>query len=78
MKTTKYFDAMRHRADRAEIKMEWIETVVESPERTVTQEDGRIKKWAKIPEMSNRYRRVILLPDSETVHTAFFDRGFKP
>jgi hypothetical protein len=30
-----------------------------------------------IAEMENRYLRVVLLPDGETVHNAFFDRGFK-
>jgi len=39
--------------------------------------DGRIRKWAKIAEMQNRYLRVILLEDGETVHNAFFDRIFK-
>jgi len=28
--------------------------------------------------MENRYLRVILLSDDETVHNAFFDRGFVP
>jgi hypothetical protein len=28
--------------------------------------------------MDDRYLRVILLPDGETVHNAFFDRGYKP
>jgi hypothetical protein len=28
--------------------------------------------------MDNRFLRVILLPDGETIHNAFFDRGFKP
>jgi hypothetical protein len=31
-----------------------------------------------IPEMENRYLRVILLEDGETVHNAFFDRRFVP
>ncbi len=31
---------------------------------------------AKIAEMDNRYLRVVLLEDNETVHNAFFDRGF--
>jgi len=30
-----------------------------------------------LPEMNNRYLRVIVLDDGETVHNAFFDRGFK-
>ena len=41
------------------------------------QHDGRIKRWVKIPEYGNRYLRVILLEDGETLHNAFFDRGFK-
>ena len=42
------------------------------------QQDGRIRRWAAITEMDGRYLRVILLPDGETVHNAFFDRSFKP
>jgi len=42
------------------------------------QEDGRIRRWAPIQETDNKYLRVILLSDGETVHNAFFDRGFKP
>jgi hypothetical protein len=40
--------------------------------------DGRIRRWVQVPEMENRYLRVILLPDGETVHNAFFDRRFVP
>jgi hypothetical protein len=40
------------------------------------QADGRIKKWSYIEEV-DRYLRVILLEDGETVHNAFFDRRFK-
>lgn len=77
-KTTKYFDAIWLRPDRAQIEIEWIERVIANPEKTEIQKDGRIRKWAKVPEMSNRYLRVILLADGETLHNAFFDRGFKP
>ena len=42
------------------------------------QVDGRIRRWCQVPEMNNRYLRVILLPDGETVHNAFFDRDFVP
>jgi hypothetical protein len=76
MKTTAYFDVIRQRPDRAIIKDEWIERVVASPSREVVQADGRIRRWAPIPEMDNRYLRVILLSDGETVHNAFFDRRF--
>jgi hypothetical protein len=44
----------------------------------VIQEDGRIRRWAKIDEMDGKYPRVILLSDLETVHNAFFDRTFQP
>jgi len=28
--------------------------------------------------MGNRFLRVVLLPDCETIHNAFFDRRFTP
>ena len=76
-KTTNYFEAMKHRPDRTVIQIEWIERVITEPDKTVTQKDGRIRKWGRVPEMNNRYLRVIMLPDGETLHNAFFDRGFK-
>jgi len=70
--------AMRQRPDRAMIQMEWIQRVVEHPEKEAVQQDGRIRRWARINEMDGRALRVILLPDGETVHNTFFDRTFKP
>lgn len=78
MKFTRYFDAMRVRPDRAIIQIEWIQRVVDHPVREIIQHDGRIRRWAPIPEMGGRYLRVALLPDGETVHNAFFDRTFTP
>lgn len=78
MKFTKYFEAMQIRPDRAIIEREWVQWVVENPVREVIQEDGRIRRWAPIAAMNGRYLRVIPLPDGETVHNAFFDRGFRP
>jgi hypothetical protein len=78
MKFTQYFQAMRLRPDRAMIRMEWIQQVIEHPVKEVIQTDGRIRRWAPIQEMAGRYLRVILLPDGETVHNAFFDRRFVP
>ncbi len=78
MKFTRYFEAVRQRPDRALIREEWIGRAVEAPIRQVIQVDGRIRRWCQVPEMENRYLRVILLPDGETVHNAFFDRGFVP
>ena len=76
MKTTLYFKYTGKRQDRAQIKEEWIEFVIENPEKTVIQSDGRIRKWSKITE-ANKYLRVILLDDGVTVHNAFFDRSYK-
>ena len=78
MQFTKYFEAIRHRPDRAIIKDEWIQRVIKSPEREYIQADGRVRRWAKIDENQSRYLRVVLLPDGETIHNAFFDRGYKP
>ena len=68
---------MRQRKDRSAIELSWIERAVSNPVAEVIQSDGRIRRWAKIPEAGNRYLRVILLEDGETVHNAFFDRSFK-
>jgi hypothetical protein len=78
MKFTQYFDAMRRRPDRQLIKLEWIQQVIDHPLKETIQQDGRIRKWAPISEMNNRYLRVVLLADGETVHNAFFDRRFRP
>ena len=78
MKFTQYFMAMRQRPDRALIKLEWIEQAVEHPEKEILQQDGRIRRWARIKAMDERALRVILLSDGETIHNAFFDRNFEP
>ena len=69
---------MRNRPDRAIIQDEWIQRVVDHPAKEIRQQDGRIRRWAPIAEVGGRYLRVILLPDGETVHNAFFDRSFTP
>lgn len=78
MEFTRYFESMRQRPDRAAIQLDWIRRVMEQPVREIVQRDGRIRRWAPIEEMDGRYLRVILLPDKETVHNAFFDRSFHP
>jgi len=78
LKTTRYFDAMRLRPDRASIDVAWIECVVEHPESEQAQADGRIRRWGRVAECQGRWLRVVLLADGETVHNAFFDRSFKP
>ncbi len=71
-----YFYHTRERPDRKEIKMEWIEQVYRFPEHEQTQTDGRIKRWGFVKEL-NKYLRVIVLEDKETVHNAFMDRSYK-
>jgi hypothetical protein len=75
VKFTRYFAEVRRRPDRAIIQDEWIEHAVRSPFREERQADGRIRRWTRV---GDRYLRVVLLPDGETVHNAFFDRGFRP
>jgi len=77
VKFTKYFLHMQSRDDRKGIRLAWIEQVVSHPIKEHVQADGRIRRWAKIPEAGGRYLRVILLEDGRTVHNAFFDRSFR-
>ena len=82
MKFTRYFQALRNRPDRAIIRDDWIQRVIDHPVKEIIQKDGRIRHWAPIQEMDGKYLRVILLSDGETdgetVHNAFFDRSFTP
>ncbi len=77
MKFSQYFLFMRQRPDRENIEMEWIEYVINNPIKEEIQSDGRIRRWARILDAKNKWLRVIILEDGETVHNAFFDRSFK-
>ena len=76
MKFTQYFLATQLRDDRKNIKQKWIEFVFNSPIAEEIQTDGRTKRQGFINE-SNKYLRIIILEDKETIHNAFFDRNFK-
>jgi hypothetical protein len=39
---------------------------------------GEFDAGGRIAEMDDRWLRVILLSDGDTVHNAFFDRSFHP
>jgi len=78
MKTTDYFKMVKARRDRAGIRDAWITRVIQRPQHESVQADGRIRRWARIDEAGGRWLRVVVLADGETVHNAFFDRGFKP
>ena len=77
MKTTEYFKYTRARADRRNIKDEWIEKAKKEPLKEEIQSDGRFRRWIYV-ESEAKYLRIVLLEDAETVHNAFFDRDFKP
>jgi len=74
--STTYFRHTRRRPDRALIEDVWIARAIQRPIREEVQSDGRIRRWARIPEFEGRVLRVILLEDGKTVHNAFFDRAF--
>jgi hypothetical protein len=76
MKTTRYFTTSVM-ARRPYLRTEWIESVLTHLIRTEVQVNGRIRRWGLIPDVG-KYLRVVTEPDGETVHNAFFDRGFKP
>lgn len=77
MKMTPYFKR-RVLEGRPEIDPAWCKRALrEHIRREVQPEDDRIRFWVFIPER-NRYLRVITLSDGETLHNAFFDRGFTP
>jgi hypothetical protein len=58
------------------IETSWILRVLEDPLQEHRQSDGRYALWGVVPEAGNCVLRVITLQDKETVHNAFFDRGF--
>lgn len=57
------------------IRDEWIVRALTNPDFEYIQEDGRIRGWIFVPEVS-RYLRIVVLADGATVHNAFFDRRF--
>ena len=76
-KFTAYFERQVLRK-RSYLKKEWCIYVIENAIRSEPQEHNRYCFWAPIPEIGNRYLRVITLNDKITIHNAFPDRGFKP
>jgi len=74
---TQYFLHPQQRSDRKDIRTEWIQYIIDNSMKEEKQADGRIRRWAKIREANNKYLRVILLEDGETIHNAFFDRSFE-
>ena len=76
MKFTEYFNITKLRGDRANIDMKWIEQAFYHPDFEEIQTDGRYRRWTFVSE-ENKFLRIIVLEDNETIHNAFFDRSFK-
>ena len=79
MKTTRYFDEQVLRK-RPYIDPAWCVEVIAAPLQRETQPDGRVRFWGEIAtggETDPRILRVVTLADGETIHNAFFDRGFR-
>ena len=74
MRTTRYFEEQVLRK-RPYLRRHWIAAVLEVPLERVPQPDGRVRYWGYVAELQ-RYLRVVTLSDGETVHNAFFDRGY--
>jgi len=62
--------------DRMYLEVEWCERVVKNPERVEKQPDGRTRYWGRVPELGGKALRVVILPDGETIMTAFPDRMY--
>ncbi len=76
-KVTEYFknEILRKRSY---LNIEMCRSVIESPDRTEHQSDGRIRYWKAVEELGGKYLRVVTLEDGVTLHNAFLDRGYKP
>ena len=79
MKTTRYFEEQVRRK-RPYIDPAWCAAVIAAPLRREVQPNGRVRFWGEAMrpgEDTPRILRVVTLADGETVHNAFFDRGFR-
>lgn len=79
MKTTRYF-AEQVLRKRPYLSEEQCALVLGAPLRRVVQPDGRIRWWGRVVDPcdgATRILRVVTLDDGETIHNAFFDRGYR-
>ncbi|HTB42065.1 MAG TPA: hypothetical protein VK741_00470 [Acetobacteraceae bacterium] len=75
---TRYYDqVVAARPDRAHIHAADVLYAMARPAHTMQQPDGQWRHWAWIVRRGP-WLRVVIEPDRETVHNAFWDRGFKP
>lgn len=52
--TTEYYRHTKGRLDRAAIDEQWVLRTIRTPEHEEVQSDGRIRRWARIPEFGGR------------------------
>jgi len=79
MQATRYFVEQVLRK-RPYIDEKWCSEIVARPLRRDVQTDGRIRFWGEVTDPRDgkvRILRVVTLEDGETIHNAFFDRGFQ-
>jgi hypothetical protein len=75
LKTTLYFEEQVLRK-RHYLRREWCQAAIERPLQRDIQSDGRVRYWILVRKVG-KYLRVVTLEDGETIHNAFFDRGFQ-
>jgi hypothetical protein len=79
MKMTRYFVEQVLRK-RPYVDVQECAQVLAAPLRREVQPNGRIRCWGRVIDPRDgtpRILRVVLLDDGETIHNAFFDRGFR-
>jgi len=79
VKTTRYFQEQVLRK-RPYLVPAWFPAILGAPLRRVVQPDGRIRWWGRVTDPRDgqvRILRLVTLDDGETVHNAFFDRGYR-
>jgi hypothetical protein len=79
VRSTRYFQEQVLRK-RPYIVVEGCGAVLAAPLRRSVQADGRIRWWGHVIDPRDgqeRVLRVVTLEDGQTLHNAFFDRGYR-
>jgi hypothetical protein len=79
MKSTRYFVEQVLRK-RPYLPTKQFDRVLATPARRSIQPDGRVRHWGWVIDPRDgqeRVLRIVTLDDGETVHNAFFDRGYR-
>jgi hypothetical protein len=79
MKVTGYF-AEQVLRKRPYLPTDSFATILATPSRRSVQSDGRVRFWGPVIDPRDgqqRILRIVTLEDGETIHNAFFDRGYR-